>query len=46
LRRAHDSDRRPLRHPNPVGGGDRQIAVAGPLLEDEAGRVHEGFWIS
>jgi hypothetical protein len=46
LRRAHDSDRRPLRHPNPVGGGDQQIAVAGPLLEDEAGRVHEGFWIS
>jgi tRNA(Arg) A34 adenosine deaminase TadA len=24
--------------------GQKQIAVAGPLLEDEAGRVHEGFW--
>jgi len=26
--------------------GQKQIAVAGPLLEDEAGRVHEGFWTS
>jgi hypothetical protein len=24
--------------------GQKQIIVAGPLLEDEAGRVHEGFW--
>jgi tRNA(Arg) A34 adenosine deaminase TadA len=24
--------------------GQKHIAVAGPLLEDEAGRVHEGFW--
>jgi tRNA(Arg) A34 adenosine deaminase TadA len=24
--------------------GQRPIAVAGPLLEDEAGKVHEGFW--
>jgi tRNA(Arg) A34 adenosine deaminase TadA len=24
--------------------GQRKIAVAGPLLEDEAGKVHEGFW--
>jgi tRNA(Arg) A34 adenosine deaminase TadA len=24
--------------------GQRQIAVSGPLLEDEAGKVHEGFW--
>jgi tRNA(Arg) A34 adenosine deaminase TadA len=24
--------------------GQKQIAVAGPLLEDEAGRVYEGFW--
>jgi len=24
--------------------GQKQIAVAGPLLEEEAGRVHEGFW--
>jgi tRNA(Arg) A34 adenosine deaminase TadA len=24
--------------------GQKQIAVAGPLLEDEAGKVHEGFW--
>jgi tRNA(Arg) A34 adenosine deaminase TadA len=26
--------------------GQRQIVVAGPFLEDEAGKVHEGFWIS
>jgi tRNA(Arg) A34 adenosine deaminase TadA len=26
--------------------GQKPIAVAGPLLEDEAGRVHEGFWVS
>jgi tRNA(Arg) A34 adenosine deaminase TadA len=26
--------------------GQKQIAVAGPLLEDEAGKVHEGFWVS
>ncbi|MGA3227149.1 MAG: nucleoside deaminase [Acidobacteriaceae bacterium] len=24
--------------------GQKRIAVAGPLLEDEAGKVHEGFW--
>ena len=24
--------------------GQKRIVVAGPLLEDEAGRVHEGFW--
>jgi tRNA(Arg) A34 adenosine deaminase TadA len=24
--------------------GQKRIAVAGPLLEDEAGAVHEGFW--
>ena len=24
--------------------GQKQIIVAGPLLEDEAGKVHEGFW--
>jgi tRNA(Arg) A34 adenosine deaminase TadA len=24
--------------------GQRPIIVAGPLLEDEAGKVHEGFW--
>jgi hypothetical protein len=24
--------------------GQKQIAVAGPLLEEEAGKVHEGFW--
>jgi tRNA(Arg) A34 adenosine deaminase TadA len=28
------------------GRGQKQIAVAGPLLEDEAGKVHEGFWNS
>lgn len=26
--------------------GQRKIAVAGPLLEDEAGKVHEGFWVT
>jgi tRNA(Arg) A34 adenosine deaminase TadA len=26
--------------------GQKPIAVAGPLLEDEAGLVHEGFWVS
>ena len=25
--------------------GQRKVAVAGPLLEDEAGKVHEGFWV-
>jgi tRNA(Arg) A34 adenosine deaminase TadA len=25
--------------------GQRRIVVAGPLLEDEAGGVHEGFWV-
>lgn len=25
--------------------GQRKIAVAGPLLEDEARKVHEGFWV-
>jgi len=25
--------------------GQKTIAVAGPLLEDEAGSVHEGFWL-
>jgi tRNA(Arg) A34 adenosine deaminase TadA len=24
--------------------GQRKITVVGPLLEDEAGRVHKGFW--
>lgn len=24
--------------------GQRSILVAGPMLEDEAGKVHEGFW--
>jgi len=24
--------------------GQKRIAVAGPLLEEEAGKVHEGFW--
>jgi len=24
--------------------GQKKIAVAGPLLEEEAGSVHEGFW--
>jgi tRNA(Arg) A34 adenosine deaminase TadA len=24
--------------------GQRRIVVAGPMLEDEAGKVHEGFW--
>ncbi|MGA2217666.1 MAG: hypothetical protein ABSG51_06250 [Terracidiphilus sp.] len=24
--------------------GQRRIVVEGPLLEDEAGLVHEGFW--
>ena len=24
--------------------GQKQIAVAGPLLEEEAGKVHDGFW--
>jgi tRNA(Arg) A34 adenosine deaminase TadA len=24
--------------------GQKKIIVAGPLLEDEAGKVHEGFW--
>ncbi len=26
--------------------GQRRIAVAGPALEEEAGKVHEGFWTS
>ena len=26
--------------------GQRKIEVAGPCLEDEAGKVHEGFWTS
>ena len=25
--------------------GQKPIVVAGPLLEDEAGKVHEGFWV-
>jgi len=25
--------------------GQKKIAVSGPLLEDEAGTVHEGFWV-
>ena len=24
--------------------GDRKIEVIGPILEEEAGEVHEGFW--
>ena len=26
--------------------GQKPIVVAGPLPEDEAGKVHEGFWVS
>jgi tRNA(Arg) A34 adenosine deaminase TadA len=26
--------------------GQKPIVVAGPFLEDEAGKVHEGFWVS
>jgi tRNA(Arg) A34 adenosine deaminase TadA len=26
--------------------GQKPIIVDGPLLEDEAGKVHEGFWVS
>jgi tRNA(Arg) A34 adenosine deaminase TadA len=26
--------------------GQRKIRVAGPLLEGEAGKVHEGFWVA
>jgi tRNA(Arg) A34 adenosine deaminase TadA len=26
--------------------GQKNIAVAGPALEEEAGKVHEGFWVS
>jgi tRNA(Arg) A34 adenosine deaminase TadA len=26
--------------------GQRKVRVEGPLLEDEAGRVHEGFWVA
>jgi tRNA(Arg) A34 adenosine deaminase TadA len=26
--------------------GQKKIAVAGPAIEDEAGKVHEGFWTS
>jgi tRNA(Arg) A34 adenosine deaminase TadA len=26
--------------------GQKPLVVAGPLLEDEAGKVHEGFWVS
>jgi tRNA(Arg) A34 adenosine deaminase TadA len=25
--------------------GQREVVVVGPLLEDEAGVVHEGFWV-
>ncbi|KLU09917.1 MULTISPECIES: nucleoside deaminase [Kocuria] len=25
--------------------GQREIAVLGPLLEDEAARVHDGYWV-
>ena len=25
--------------------GQKKIEVVGPLLEDEAGKVHEGFWV-
>ena len=25
--------------------GQKLVAVAGPLLEEEAGKVHEGFWV-
>ena len=27
-----------------LGAGQRDIAVTGPLLEDEAARSHQGFW--
>lgn len=27
-----------------LGAGQRQVAVAGPALEDEAAGVHAGFW--
>jgi tRNA(Arg) A34 adenosine deaminase TadA len=26
--------------------GQKPIVVAGPFLEEEAGKVHEGFWVS
>jgi tRNA(Arg) A34 adenosine deaminase TadA len=26
--------------------GQKRISVAGPLIEDEAGKVHEGFWVT
>jgi tRNA(Arg) A34 adenosine deaminase TadA len=26
--------------------GQRKIRVVGPLLEDEAGTVHKGFWVA
>ena len=26
--------------------GQKPIVVVGPLIEDEAGQVHEGFWVS
>jgi tRNA(Arg) A34 adenosine deaminase TadA len=25
--------------------GQRQVVVAGPAIEEEAGKVHEGFWV-
>jgi tRNA(Arg) A34 adenosine deaminase TadA len=25
--------------------GQRLVTVAGPAMEDEAGKVHEGFWV-
>jgi len=25
--------------------GQRRVVVAGPAIEDEAGKVHEGFWV-
>ncbi len=26
--------------------GQKPIVVVGPLIEEEAGKVHEGFWVS
>ena len=27
------------------GKGDKDIEVVGPILEEEARKVHEGFWM-
>ena len=42
---SHDENPTPdLPCPEVFARGQKPIAVAGPLLEDEAGKVHEGFW--